>query len=101
MTYNDNTQEIINKFEPLLKELSYQEIILLNKFIVERIRLLHKAGTLISMSQFHIGDHVSWEGKDGDRHKGVVIRLNQKTVSIKIGDEGYWNVSPQFLRKED
>ncbi len=101
MSNPDNTQALIRRFEPLLKDMSYHELTVLNNLIVERIRLIHKAGTLVSMSQFHVGDKVSWDGKDGIVHTGVIIRLNQKTVSVKTGDEGYWNVSPQFLRKEN
>lgn len=101
MSNPDNTQALIRKFEPLIRDLNLHELSVLNELVVERIRLLHKAGTLMSMSQFHVGDRVSWESKDGVQHTGVVFRLNQKTVSIRTGEEGYWNVAPQFLRKED
>lgn len=101
MSNQDNTQELIRKLEPLIKDLSYRELTVLNNLIVERIRLMHKAQTLVSMSQFHPGDLVSWEGRDGLTRTGVVIRLNQKTVSIETQEEGQWNVSPQFLRKVD
>ncbi len=100
MSKNDQNQALIHKLELLIKEMSYYELTVLNQLVVERIRLLHKAGTLMSMSQFHVGDRVSWYGKEGVKHTGVIIRLNQKTVSVKTSDEGYWNVSPQFLRKE-
>jgi hypothetical protein len=30
----------------------------------------------------------------------VVFRMNQKTVSVKVGERGHWNVSPQFLTVE-
>jgi hypothetical protein len=96
----DNTQALIRKFDPLIKDLNYHELTVLNNLIVERIRMLHKAETLMSMSQFHVGDRVSWDSENGVRHTGVVIRLNQKTVSVKTGEEGYWNVSPHFLRRE-
>jgi hypothetical protein len=97
----DNTQAIINKFEPLLKGLSNHELSILNKMVVERIRLMHRAGSLVSMSQFTIGDRVSWSGSDGIMRTGIIIRLNHKTASVKIGNEGYWKVSPQLLRKEE
>ncbi len=100
MSNIDNTQALIRKLEPLLKDLSYHELTVLNKLVLERIRLVHKANTLISMSQFHVGDRVSWDGNDGIVRTGVIFRLNQKTVSVRTGNEGYWNVSPQFLRKE-
>jgi len=95
----DNTNAIIRKFEPLLGGLTYHELTVLNKMVVERIRLMHKADALVSMSKFHIGDCVSWDGKDGIVRTGIIIRLNNKTASVKIADEGHWNVSPQLLRK--
>ena len=96
----DNTHAIMRRFEPLLKDLSGHELTILNQMIVDRIRLMNKAGALISMSTLNIGDRVSWDGSDGIIRTGIIIRLNQKTASIKVGDEGYWKVSPQLLRKE-
>ena len=100
MSELDNTTAIIRKFEPLLEGLTYQELTVLNNMVVERIRLMQKAEALIWMSKFHVGDRVSWMGRDGTTHSGILVRLNQKTVSVKTGDEGQWNVSPQLLRKE-
>ena len=96
----DNTQATINKFEPLLKGLTKQELLILNKMAVERLRLMQRAGALMSMSQFNIGDRVTWNGGDGIIRTGIILRLNHKTASVKVGKEEYWKVSPQFLRKE-
>ncbi len=100
MSEVDNTSAIIRKFEPLLKGLSEHELRILNKMVVERIRLMHKAGALLYMSALHIGDRVSWDGSDGIVRTGIIIRLNNKTASVKIGDKGYWKVSPELLRKD-
>lgn len=100
MSELDNTTAIIRKFEPLLEGLTYHELTILNKMVVGRIRLMHKAGTLVSMSKIHVGDRVSWDGTDGVVRTGIVTRMNQKTVSVKTDDKGYWNVSPHLLRRE-
>lgn len=100
MSEADNTNAIIRKFEPILKGLSFYELSVLNRMVVNRIRLMQKAGALVSMSQFHVGDRVSWDGTDGIIRIGIVTRLNQKTISVKTGEKGHWNVTPQFLRKE-
>lgn len=97
----DNTAAIIKKFEPLLEKLSGYELTLLNKMVVERIRFIHKAGALVSMSKFNVGERVSWDGSDGIVHTGIIIRLNRKTASVKTSDNAYWNVSPQLLRKDN
>lgn len=101
MSYPDDTQALMRKFEPILKDLTYHQLRVLNHMVVERIRLVQKAGALMHMSQFHVGDRVSWDGSDGMIRTGIIIRLNQKTVSVKTGGEGHWNVPPHMLRKEE
>lgn len=101
MSELDNTTLIIRKFEPVRNGLSIQELTILNKMVVDRIRTFHKAGALVSMSQFNVGDRVSWKGKDVTERTGIIIRLNHKTASVKTGNEGYWNISPQLLKKGD
>ena len=96
----DDTQLLIQQFEPLLKGLNYHQLSVLNRLIIERMRLIQKAGTLVSMAQFQVGDRVSWDGKDGSVKTGIIFRINQKTVSIRTRDEGHWNVSPQLLYKQ-
>ncbi len=100
MSELESTAATIRRFEPLLNGLTHHELTILNRMVVERARLMHKAGALVSMSKLHIGDRVSWDGEDGMVRTGIIIRLNQKTVSVETGDNGYWNVSPQLLRKE-
>ena len=97
----DNTESVIRKLEPVLKGLSFHELTILNKMVVDRIRTIQKAGALVSMSKFNVGDRVFWDGNDGIVRMGIIIRLNHKTASVKTGNEGYWNVSPQLLRKEN
>ncbi len=101
MSEVDNTNAILRKFEPVLHGLTIQELSILNKMVVERMRLIQKAGAIVSMSKFNISDRVSWDGSDGVTHIGIIIRLNHKTASVKTDHNGYWNVSPQLLRKEN
>jgi hypothetical protein len=77
----DNTNAIIRKFEPMLKGLSYRELTILNKIVVNKLRLVQKAATLVSMSHFNVGDRVSWDGGDGMARIGIVIRLNENSFS--------------------
>ncbi|MBI4929872.1 MAG: hypothetical protein HY841_03855 [Bacteroidetes bacterium] len=101
MSELDNTNVIIRKFEPVLNGLSFHELTILNKMVVDRIRTIQKAGALVSMSKFNVGDRVAWQGKDGMKRTGIITRLNHKTASVKTGNEGYWNVSPQLLTREN
>src|SRR5688572_12252341 len=99
MSELDNTRAIIRKFEPILKDLSRHELEILNKMIVHRLKIMNRAEALFAMSEFDIGDRVSWDSRDGNVHTGVIIKLNSKTASVRVDDQGYWNVSPQLLRK--
>jgi hypothetical protein len=97
MEMNMTTEE---KLGQLIEGLKLRELMILNRIVVERIRLMQKATTLVALSQFRVGDRVSWISKDGNRFVGEIIRINHKTVSIRVSEGGYWNVSPQLLQKE-
>jgi hypothetical protein len=100
MSEVDNTATVIRKFETMLEGLTFHELTVLNRMVVDRVRVMQKAGTLMFMSKFHVGDRVSWDGNDGTVRTGIIIRLNQKSVSVKTGNEGHWNVPPHLLWKE-
>jgi hypothetical protein len=89
----------MDKLAPLIKDLSLNELMVLNRMVVNQIHMIEKASALYSLSQLNIGDRVSWYGNDGIERTGIIIRLNQKTASVKADDEGYWKISPFFLRK--
>jgi hypothetical protein len=101
MSEINNTQVIIRKFEPFIKDLTESELTILNQMVVERIRLMRKANAIISMAKLNIGDRVSWLGNNGLKDNGIIIRLNHKTASVKTDNKGIWNISPQLLIKEN
>ncbi len=82
----------------IITKLSEQQLIQLNRKIVERIKFLNKSRQLNEMSKFSKGDRVSFE-YSGDLITGNIIRLNQKTVSLITDDNEHWNVAPSFLSK--
>jgi hypothetical protein len=83
----------------LIKRLGENDLIFLNKLIVERLKLIAQAKSTHHMARFNIGDRVGFRTYDGKKI-GVVMRLNKKTVSIKADDGGDWNVSPAYLTAE-
>ena len=99
MSEIDNTEQIIKRHEKFVENLSLPELRIVNQMVVERIRIIQKAGTIMYMSKFHIGDRVAWNGRDGSRRTGIIVRLNQKTASINLSDGSQWNVSPHLLEK--
>lgn len=95
-------REFDKKWASLLNPMTEEELRLLNNMVVQRIRMIGKLSAFEAMSRFKIGDKVKWKGNDGDFQTGEIIRLNSKTVSVRIdGDsEGYWTISPQLLEKD-
>ena len=80
-----------------IDKLSMEELLDLNRRIVERLKYLAARDTLEISKKFRVGDTVEFQSEDSTIH-GLVIRINRKTLSIKT-KEGQWNVPPQFLKK--
>ncbi len=82
-----------------IKKLNENDLIFLNRIIVERLKLISQAKSTCLMANFNISDRVSFRGPDGESRQGVIIRLNKKTASIKLSDGHVWNVFPGLLEK--
>ncbi len=95
-------REFERKWADILNPMTADELMELNKLVIQRIKILNQLYTLGSLNRLKIGDKVKWNGSDGIIRSGKIIRLNSKTASISIGDnKGYWRVSPQLLEKID
>lgn len=70
----------------------------LNRRIVERLRFLTKMRAHAEMLRFSIGDRVGFQATDGRHVTGMLVRYNQKSVSVLADDGGRWTVHPSFLR---
>jgi hypothetical protein len=90
-----------NKIDDVVKTLNEQELRYLNRQVVERLKLISQAHSTVAMSNFSIGDKVSFTASDGSLIEGKIFKLNKKTVSIKTAEEVQWNVSPQLLQNAD
>ena len=69
-----------------LSRYSEDELIELNRRIVERIKLLHQARTLHDMARFELGDRVSFTPDCGHVVVGTVVRMNKKTITVAAKD---------------
>jgi hypothetical protein len=71
------------------------------KLIDDRINFLVHSKSESLRSSFRPGNKVKFKSKLGDYRTVVVIRVNQKTVSVAIDGEssGWWNVSPIMLER--
>ncbi len=81
-----------------IKRLGEEDLLFLNRLIVERLKLISQARATALMTSFTKGDRVAFQSPDGRTLEGMVLRLNKKTVSIATGDGHHWNVSPSLLR---
>lgn len=82
-----------------LANLTEEELIELNRRIIERIRLLRQARCRDSMVEFNIGDRVTFKPDCGHEITGTVVRRNRKSITVVTADGHQWRVSPTFLKK--
>jgi hypothetical protein len=82
---------------PDLTKLSEDELIELNRRIVERLQLLRSVKNLAQLAQFSVGMVVEFDADDGRTISGTVARLNQRTATV-VAASGRWRVSPGLLR---
>ncbi len=86
------------KLERIIVDLDEPQLRLLNRLVVERLKMLHKVRDLRSLSQFQPMDRACFL-REGRRIMGTITRLNRRTVSLVTDDGHHWNVSPAFLTK--
>jgi hypothetical protein len=81
-----------------LTRLSEDELLGLNRRIVERLRLMRSARQLAELAQFTVGTRVEFTTDDGWTLQGEITRLNRKTATVRCNPSGHWRVSPTLLR---
>lgn len=95
----ENTQlQVVSQCEHFLNDLSENDLRLLNRMVVERLKLFHKARELNSLAKFNLADFVSFVYR-GKKISGVIIRLNRRSATVRTVDGKEWKVSPGFLTK--
>jgi hypothetical protein len=80
-----------------IRRISEEDLRFLNRLIVERLRLISQARSMVMLARFNVGDRVSFQGTSGERKGGVIVRINKKSASIATGDGQHWNVHPSLL----
>lgn len=87
-------------FVQALRHMGEQDLLFLNRMVVERLNLLAQARSTVQLAQFAEGDRVQFTANDGSTQHGMVIRLNKKTASVLTIEGQNWKVSPALLRKQ-
>lgn len=80
-----------------IDRLTEEELIALNRRIVERLKFLESMRAHKKMMQFNIGQRVSFEPPGRVRQVGVLTKFNKKTATVVTETGQSWNVSPHFL----
>lgn len=83
-----------------LSRLTEDELIDLNRRVVERLQLIRSAKQLTALARFSVGMTVEFETDDGRIIRGSIARLNRQTATV-VGPSGRWRVSPSLLRIVD
>jgi hypothetical protein len=76
-----------------------EELIELNRRVVERIKVLREQRCASAMTEFGVGDRVSFHPECGHEVIGTVIRLNRQSVTVVTTEGRHWRVAPGFLKK--
>lgn len=82
-----------------LTSMTEDELLALNRQVVERLKFLRQARAHAQMVEFQLGDRVSFEPEGRAPQFGVIIRYNRKTVTVLTDGGAQWNVSPSLLRR--
>jgi len=82
-----------------ISQLSEEELIGLNRQIVERLRFIQQMKAHEKMLEFRVGDRVSFQPEGRPVLFGVLVRYNKKTVTVITESGEQWKVSPGFIRK--
>ena len=84
-----------------IDEMTYEELIELNRQIVQRLKFLDHVRTHSEMMEFRIGERIRFQSSGGDEVLGTLVKFNKKTVTIVTEQGERWNVSPGLLSKAD
>jgi hypothetical protein len=69
-----------------------KELIELNHRVIDRLRELESYKSSVIMGNFRLGDPVFFMSSDGSPVSGVVVKKNQKTISVLDDSGNCWKV---------
>jgi hypothetical protein len=94
---NEATSPIISQMLSRLDEFTEEELIHLNRLIVERLRLMQQVRAHQTMTQFRIGQKVQFTANTGRVIVGMLTKYNRKSVTVVTSEGQTWTVSPSLL----
>ena len=82
-----------------LSHLTEDELIELNQMIISELEGRHLRRQKKALRAFEVGERVYFNSPEGNRHEGTILRVNQKTLTIRTDRHGKWRVAPGFVKK--
>ena len=73
---DDETTRLNKTLTGLVNELGEEQLLELNRLIIERIKAIRAQRKATSMSSFSVGDEVVFPDKQGEQVSATVLRLN-------------------------
>lgn len=97
---NPGSVKIVDRVSAVeaIKRPNEEDLLFLNRLIVERLKLISQARATTLMTNFTKGDRVGFQAQDGRMPESMVLCLNKKTISVATDDGHQWNVAPGLLR---
>jgi len=83
-----------------LDQFTEEELVHLNRLVVERLRLIRQVRDHQAMIQFRVGQRVAFTTSAGQTVRGVLTRYNRKSVSVLSEKGQAWTVAPSLIRAE-
>lgn len=80
-----------------ITQLTEDELVDLNRRIIERLRFLSQTRAHHKMLEFKVGDRVTFKPVDRPALTGVLTKYNKKTVTVITDNGEHWNVAPGLL----
>ena len=84
------------KIERMLEHLDEEQLQLLCDKVWVRLLFLRRREDLHELSHFSVGDRVAFSAR-GQLLVGMIIRINQRTATLRTESGREWRVSPHFL----
>jgi len=94
----NNNKKLPTQVDNLLLKLNENQLRILNRKVVERLKLVCGAKNTMSVARFNVLDRVYFID-NGRKKIGTVTRLNQKSVSVNLDDGQQWRIDARLLTK--
>ncbi len=82
-----------------IDKLTEAQLVDLNKQILLRLKFLRNVKVQAQMTNFNIGEIVTFRPDAQAEFKGIIAKCNRKTVAVITENGQHWNVAPDMLTK--